>query len=619
MNSEGITFQSRQSQNKNKKDARQRRNTPMPVTSFTSSTALLAHSLPASLETAAPFAHVPVAYPVPAAAPVQQEQLFPPNVMNDFPLQVSTSSSYPPIVGISESFDDSHGWMGIDMQGMRPAAGAVSSAPITTVQSWMDDAGAPSALPNKPSLDLVPQLPVLTTTPNGYPHSDGLLDCDNPGMLFSPLDITQQHTVRPSDAIRESLSAQYEQHFLPPGTDIPESVCIRVLDSTGSIAFCAANKYTRAAWNETYLKRLIEFPGNRTLDLRKLEQIAEEHHSLFPPGLFSDDDYKSLLEEARVLLTHESIPLLLGHAMYHVNNIYPIVQQDTIHQWLSLEISEGVEYTESPPRHRVHRALLLLLCGIGVCIGEEIKLVINGELVPVRAWEFGDKCYRVARGLLTPKQFFVEGDELSVEYVQGMLLMHLYLLICESDPHGTPLSLHVCMVAGFRLYAEPGVEMTHDSWELLKRTLWTAFTFSVAGQLEHLNDRAWYFPTRLPDGLEAPSAITGENGDDLSPEVLSTFLSDIRLHAYMAQLLDQQLYGGTAPISDIHTMRALAITLRNSLLAWERDAEALKHRTMGSSSEAQCRLMASKTRAIYDVGMRLLTQFLHYTTKIAIH
>lgn len=615
MNSEGITLRSRQSQNKNKKDARARRNIPMPVTSFASSTALLAQSLPASLDADTPFAHVPVANPVPATAQMPQDPLFPSNVIHDFPSQVSTSASYPPIIGISDSFDHSHSWMGIDMQGMRPVARAVSSAPITTVQSWMDDAGVPSALPNKPGFDLMPQLPVLTTMPNGYSQTSGFLDSDGSGILFPPLDNAQLHTVRPSDAIRESLSAQYEQQFLPPGTEIPESVCIRVLDNTGSIAFCAANKYTKAAWNETYLKRLIEFPGNRTLDLRKLEQIAEEHHSPFPPGLFSDDDYKSLLEEARVMLTHDSIPLLIGHAMYHLNDIYPIIQQDTIYQWLSLEVSERGELVESSSRHRTRKALLLLLCSIGACIGEEIKLVIDGELVPVRAWEFGDQCYRVARGLLTPKQFFVEGDELSVEYVQGMLLMHLYLLICESDSYGALLSLHVCMAAGFRLYAEPGVEMTPDSWELLKRTLWTAFTLSVAGQLEHLHDRAWYFPSRLPDGLEAPSAISGANGDDLSPESLSTFLSDIRLHAYMAQLLDQQLYGGTAPISDIHTMRALAITLRNSLVAWERDAEALKHRTMGFSSEARCRQMASKTRKIYDVGMRLLTQFLHYTTK----
>ena len=171
------------------------------------------------------------------------------------------------------------------------------------------------------------------------------------------------------------------------------------------------------------------------------------------------------------------------------------------------------------------------------------------------------------------------------------------------------------MAAGSRLYSEKNATMEPTQRELLKRTLWAAFTLAIEGQLEHPNEQAWRFPVRAPEDLEAPAPICGTGGNDLAPQVLHTLLSDIRLHAYVAQLLDLQLCDSTVSAGGVNANLAHAATLRDNMLTWARDAELLRQNMIHSPYEGMTAPLAGKTRKVYDVGAGMLVKYLNTTAK----
>ncbi|WFD34551.1 hypothetical protein MCUN1_001392 [Malassezia cuniculi] len=603
MNSAGIVFKPRQASGKGKKDSR---SSQYASSSGSGSDSInSSQTADVSLTNRVQPTQIQVTHPSPTGTGAQ-DGLFAPQMIHDIPTSQQNSIDFSQALSMTDALSEANDWTGMNIQGLPSTTKGLTSAPISAVQSWIDDENYACSMQKDPTFEQrVSHSPStnMQTSP----------DCDDDADVCPIFGIVR-HYNRPSDAVRVALSAQYEHHFLPPGMAIPESVCVRVLDNTGTVKFIPAHRYTKSTWNESYQHRMIEFPGHKSLSLRQLDDLAHDHHSPFLPGVFTDDDYNKLLQDACRMIRHESFSFLLERSMDRVFGVYPVFQKDTLQTWYrkAKESESSISKSLSQRRHR--KALLLLFGAIGSCIGEEIKLDIGGESIPVRAWEFGDQCYRIARGLLTPKHQFTNGDELSLEYVQAVLLMHVYLVVTDVDHMGMLFTLHHSMASGTRMWSEHGSTMETVERELLKRSLWATFTLAIGGQLEHIHDQSWQFPMRAPEGLEAPSPLHGANGDDLSPEMLSTLLSDIRLHAYMAQLLDQRLYQGGASMNDIGTMRNLAIMMRDNLFAWTREAEMIRQRYVNSPTEAACTPLAGKSRKIYDVGAKLLMHFIQYTS-----
>lgn len=606
MNNAGIVFRSKQSFSKGRKEAQ------------TQSSGAAAQSLPDNTQQSAGIAMATVSQPdiqvsppdIQAAQPEETPQvpLMGPSISQVLHSSNTGSGGISPTTAPPDTLDGTQDWSALGMPGIQPVPAPVGPTAVSPVQPWSNGA---NISPHADTL-LNRNVPIVTRMQS---QLEGTADAEDSGRVAGHSDSEPHEWISLSHAVREALAALYEQHFLPAGMIIPESVCIRILDRHGAISFCPANRYTKAAWNESYINRIIEFPGHRTLSQRQVEDIAHDHHSLFLPGVFQDDDYSKLLLDARRILRHDAVPALLNRALIHVSCVYPVFQSSIINDWISHATGTDANLGNTLTQRRHRKALLLLICAIGTCIGEEVQLEINGDSVSCRAWEFGDQCYRIARGLLTPKEQFSNGDELSIEFVQAVLLMKLYLLVCDTDQFSMLLSLHLSMAAGSRLYSEKNATMEPTQRELLKRTLWAAFTLAIEGQLEHPNEQAWRFPVRAPEDLEAPAPICGTGGNDLAPQVLHTLLSDIRLHAYVAQLLDLQLCDSTVSAGGVNANLAHAATLRDNMLTWARDAELLRQNMIHSPYEGMTAPLAGKTRKVYDVGAGMLVKYLNTTAK----
>ncbi|WFD30562.1 hypothetical protein MSPP1_001583 [Malassezia sp. CBS 17886] len=424
--------------------------------------------------------------------------------------------------------------------------------------------GAGSLLPNglsripETAADTLLEQPVID--PGAMPHPQAELFGAGVSPSADPMQVSPSRLSTRS-SIDSCRNHAYDSSLGPPSGALgpisggvvgshstpSEALCIRVLDWNGNIAFRPASTYYRspAALYQSFVAD-IEYPGGLALSgplSGGALHGAAPALSLYPTAQWSDADYTSLEKLGQQMLLRPITPTLLRISLQELLRSLPIVQWSVVERWLSA-LSNPAELSQwSPGLYRQRLALLLFLCAIAASITPAVVgPVESGESLTATPWEFGHRCYRVARGLLAPSCMAPARDMQSLELVQCLILMHLSQRLNEKRD-GLWLSLVTALNTAMYLInlpvtARPGAVSLEDA---------VIFMLEKVHRCESKEamDLQLFAGASLP--FEPPVSLLGVSSCDgpmdafLSVEALSVFASQLDLAKILGGVLENGL------------------------------------------------------------------------------
>ena len=431
-------------------------------------------------------------------------------------------------------------------------------------------------------------------------------------------------------AFQPSVTPWMQQRASPDQLD---STCVRVLDREGRVALRPGKSYfeSAAALHLNDLDR-IEYPGGLVLSREELRAIAQRE-SLFPQGKWGEADYARLCGVGLTLLGKEAALILIRRAFDGVMGNMPIVQQCTVEQ-LVRGLLEHRTQTWSGPEVRYRLALVLMLCAIGAVFAQDVLIGTDQNALAVRVWEFGDHCYRTARGLITPRGVQRAPDEVRLELLQVLLILYAYMqdlgdrlgaaLCIESS---LPLARELNGALQQRLVQHSGPRSTEDILfdEMVKRGIWQAYKFEKLHLLQRNNSGGQPLCSNSTLNLPLPEPLHGLRHPEgpcdvfVTPETMESMRSQAQLLQVLGKILGQRLYPVVkAPphSSEAATKRKATVALSNELKHWlAKDADAYKQHyaqpllPSGAVSTAWV-TTARQSRQLYETCAGILAQYM---------
>lgn len=375
--------------------------------------------------------------------------------------------------------------------------------------------------------------------------------------------------------------------LLPTGSEeaLPsDAMCIRVLDAAGDIALRPSHGYFSSPAQLSRRGDLdLELPGGTRVLAGRLNSLSEDIADLFlVQSQWDESDYAKLRADSVTRLQRSPAMTLLRIALKDLSLSLPFLQTSDVETMVQRILLTSSTNMWTPLQVRQHQALLLLLCALGSTLVPAIQVAADATSPPgaVVPWEFGHKCYRLARGLLVPRQGQLQKEEQSLVFVQCMILMHVYLQRCE-EPQCAWSALSYGVLACTQLMPDEQGIMAPDAHttqgisnrEMVKRCVWVLFMLEILDRLDngHIGQRS--LQSDAPLVLEAPVMLNmlslGDGHMDklVTPEAFSRFVSQTELCQIFASMVKWGLHDSTKPVSA--EARSVCDSLKLQLQAWE--------------------------------------------------
>ena len=383
--------------------------------------------------------------------------------------------------------------------------------------------------------------------------------------------------------LTEGSPAAGGEHLLQEeaqGCTAAASMYVRVLDANGHMAHVPASEHPQS------LASLYQSQAQSPPYPGAAPDSATSARMLFPPGARGEADYDALRAQADAMLSQDTVRPLLRLAKDDLQRTLPFLQWGLIERYLASATQHGVPQW-TPTQARQRQALLLLLVALATTLHPAIA---TAAAPPTSPWPFGLACYRVARGLLTPRTAEPAVEELAQEFVESLIVLDLYLYRCKQYDEAS-LALSCAVRACLALSEQPvvlqpseptlGAAIFHR--EMLKRYLWVIFILDRLNQVESNGHTRMLF-TQTIGALEQPALLhdiplEGCVADEgVTPDAIRIFGSQINLAHILGEAAAQGLLASKptpqAPGSALHTA---AVLFQEKLTRWASDSPCIIH------------------------------------------
>lgn len=378
-------------------------------------------------------------------------------------------------------------------------------------------------------------------------------------------------------------------------------LCICILDPSGSVAYRAKNSYyptLEALYHaETHE---IELPGgSHMLASSTNKSGTKEMPDMFPlhSRSWEGSDYFKLGCEASSLLKVSAVNTLIHTAMNDLETFLPFIQPYEIEECVTNLVKARSASSWSPLQVRQKTSLLLLLCALGSSLRLSVSVPMDSKRNHSTAlpWEFGHRCFLLARGLLCPRQLKLQSEEMTMEFIQCMILVHMYMIRCnDREASWSPLAYggmalkHACQTMHIN---QSDVLFTQSMlrWEMTKRCMWVLYIQEATSRIEGYLVSPRCLWTYAPLSIELPVYLhgiftpEGRADDAITSECMNRFNSQIELCQIFVRALQMKLHEN-APVSQ--EQKNAAISLQNQLTEWALKTPCLAHVTAESDTPA---------------------------------
>ncbi|PWN47163.1 hypothetical protein IE53DRAFT_371684 [Violaceomyces palustris] len=393
------------------------------------------------------------------------------------------------------------------------------------------------------------------------------------------------------------------------------STSLAIIDQEGVLLYRDSRSYycSVADMFRRRSDRAIFAGGNVSVPIntRSAALHPSDADAFWPQTVQMESEYDFLRAKANRILAHEAVPLLLGQYFDWHHNVHPFFQQSKVRIHLACLRDEQQGHGWSPMQVRQRQALLLALCAMASCTSEGLPLHhlggVNGH---ARLWEFGLGCFLLSRALIAPRAALPENDECTLEFVQTLAIMAIYLAN-EPSRDNSWKAIKAAWWAGCKLggqhtkdaksSSEETLSQDEVDSEMLKRAMWMVYQMEKMARLVRRNQIDWAFIDDSEVTMDFPNLLPGANsandppGMYTSEESLAAFISEIKINVIMSRILKSPLCSplpeepppgnltgrlpgpsGTAVAFEQKLRLLWAAELRGQLDTWAASAECYK-------------------------------------------
>lgn len=355
--------------------------------------------------------------------------------------------------------------------------------------------------------------------------------------------------------------------------------CIRVLDSHGDLDYRSQYTYL-SSLSDLYKKSfgVVEFPGGTSYDAQ--QSGVNGDFELFPLSQqWQESDYDSLKSQSLTLLKKLPVLTLIRLAVKDLSHSLPFLQWNDIESYVSVFTLSSMSATWSSVQVRQRHSLLLLLCALGSSLTPAVNVSthLGAPALAALPWELGVKCFQLARGMLCPMSEQFQEEEKSLELIQCMILMNIFMTRCQDKQsvwsplaHGDSVALHLLSKAS---PPSTNMEMSHFfvEREMLKRCIWMLFMLEILARVEKDSVQTRSLWTEFPFKLEEPVSLAGLSTSGgaadacISQDTLERFKSQTQLCQIMVSVLLLRLH---KPVTRTEEVNEVVRALQRELSKW---------------------------------------------------
>lgn len=406
-----------------------------------------------------------------------------------------------------------------------------------------------------------------------------------------------------------------------------DAECIRVLDANGDLSLRPNQGYFASPAQLSRSCDLdLELPGGTSILASRLTNSSEDVSDLFlVQNQWDESDYAKLRADSVTRLQRAPSLTLIRIAIKDLSQSLPFLQLNELDNIVQMIVfSSNSSWT--PLQIRQRQALLLMLCAVGSTLTPAIQITLESPARSATAvpWEFGNKCYRLARGLLAPRQGQIQPEEQSLVFVQCMILMHTYLHKCEDHASAWSALAYGVMACTQLLHVQSMQQPLHSppvycivEREMIKRCVWVMFMQEVQNRIDNGRISPRSLITNRPSSLELPVLLKGlRMGDDdvdlnVDSSAFSRFVSHIELCQIFASIQSMLL-------DDINKamkpeMKSVYDSLKVQLQCWESQSPCFSKMVSPSPTCAETKTWNGSQNLnglpVYDICALYLTQF----------
>ena len=377
--------------------------------------------------------------------------------------------------------------------------------------------------------------------------------------------------------------------------DVDDILCLCVLDNSGNVVYRLKKDYyssLQKLYNDP--TQMLELPGGIHVPMQTGKDDLLELKNLFPSHdrFWHDSDYFRLKCEASTLLQNPAALTLIRTALKDLEQSLPFFQAFEIEEYVSQLIPLQSMCTWTPIQVRQRTSLLLLLSALGSSLTMSVCLSLDsqGKIGTALPWEFGYRCYQLARGLLCPAQKALAPTEMTMEMLQCLILINMYMNRC-GDRNGSWLPLtygnfvvkHILKM--LKLHQEESLPtQSMLQWEMLKRCICIFFMLEVISRINGYMILPQCIWTCSPLSMEMPVYLHGifsphgRVDDVFSSHTFSRFIFHIELCQIFVRIVQLKL----DDTIDLKQNLAKVASVRDQLTQWMMHSPCLQ-RSMGGS------------------------------------
>jgi len=356
--------------------------------------------------------------------------------------------------------------------------------------------------------------------------------------------------------------------------------CIRVLNSLGDLDYRPQHNYF-SSLPDLYKKSIgmTDFPGTMQYDAQQVGAMVP--FELFPlQQHWQESDFETLKNQSQTLLKKMPTLTLIRLALKDLCFSLPFLQWNEIESYVSVFTLFSMTVTWPPIQIRQRQSLLLLLCALGSSLVPAVNVAtqVAGTTQAALPWELGLKCFSLARGLLCPKEGQLQEVEKTLEFIQCMILMNIFMVRCQDKQSAWSPLAHGDAVASHFLSSTPSpsnatADMSHFfvEREMLKRCVWMLFMLEIITRVEKTAVQNQFLWTGFSFKLEQPISLAGLNSPCgpadvcVTQETLGRFTSQTELCQIMESVLLLRLH---EPMPRTEEVNEVIRTLQLELSKW---------------------------------------------------
>lgn len=376
---------------------------------------------------------------------------------------------------------------------------------------------------------------------------------------------------------------------------VNDILCLCVLDNSGTVVYRLKKDYyssLQKLYNDPI--QTLELPGGFHVPMQSRKDDLLELKNLFPSHdrFWRDSDYFKLKCEASAILQNPAALTLIRTALKDLEQSLPFFQAFEIEEYVAQLIPPQSACTWTSVQVRQRISLLLLFCALGSSLTMSVCVPLdsNGNIGTALPWEFGFRCYQLARGLLCPAQKTPVPAEMTMEMLQCMILINMYMNRC-GDRNGSWLPLtygnHIVkhILKLLNLHQE-GLLPTQSmlQWEMLKRCICILFMLEVTNRINGYVILPQCIWTNSPLSMEMPVYLHGifsphgRVDDVFSSQTFSRFIFHIELCQIFVRIVQLKL----DDTIDLKQNLVKVASVRDQLTQWTMHSPCLE-RSMDSS------------------------------------